>query len=237
MSDYLTRLAARALGRAEVVQPRLPSLFEAAASPALDEHVIREAPPRDSGTIRPAPPWSPGRPVAEPASPGDLSASPGGRPDMPSRVRPAPPADDAEPSSDAAPPPGTAAMFARDRDAARARDAYDGAGLEDGRAERRDARPSPADVPPDLAQPVAPPRHRADATRSEARDAAPARGLRPAVAVERPARENAPSVRVTIGRVEVRAVAPPPPRPAPARPRAPRLSLEEYVRLRDEGRR
>jgi hypothetical protein len=59
------------------------------------------------------------------------------------------------------------------------------------------------------------------------------------VVVERPARGDAPSVRVTIGRVEVRAIAPPPPRPALARPRSPvpRLSLDEYVRLRDEGKR
>jgi hypothetical protein len=60
---------------------------------------------------------------------------------------------------------------------------------------------------------------------------------RPAVIVELPARGEAPSVRVTIGRVEVRAVTPPPARPASARQRPPRLTLDEYVRLRDEGKR
>jgi hypothetical protein len=44
-----------------------------------------------------------------------------------------------------------------------------------------------------------------------------------------------PTIRVSIGRVEVRATAPTPP-PAPAaRPAGPRLTLEEYVRRRNEG--
>jgi hypothetical protein len=45
-----------------------------------------------------------------------------------------------------------------------------------------------------------------------------------------------PTIRVTIGRIEVRATAPAPP-PAPAaRPTGPRLTLEEYMRRRNEGR-
>lgn len=45
-----------------------------------------------------------------------------------------------------------------------------------------------------------------------------------------------PVIRVTIGRIEVRAAAPaPPPAPAP-RPAGPRLSLEDYLRRRGEGR-
>jgi hypothetical protein len=45
-----------------------------------------------------------------------------------------------------------------------------------------------------------------------------------------------PTIRVTIGRIEVRATAPAPP-PAPAaRPAGPRLTLEEYLRRRNEGR-
>jgi hypothetical protein len=39
----------------------------------------------------------------------------------------------------------------------------------------------------------------------------------------------APIVRVTIGRIEVRAISQPPPPPRPARPAAPRLSLDEYL--------
>jgi len=48
-----------------------------------------------------------------------------------------------------------------------------------------------------------------------------------------------PTIEVTIGRVEVRAVHPPTPvaRPKPAAPVAPRLSLEEYLRNQNGGRR
>ena len=46
------------------------------------------------------------------------------------------------------------------------------------------------------------------------------------------ARDQAPIVRVTIGRVEVRAIHPPAPAPKPARPAAPKLSLDEYLRGR-----
>jgi hypothetical protein len=48
-----------------------------------------------------------------------------------------------------------------------------------------------------------------------------------------------PIIEVTIGRVEVRAVHPPAPvaRPKPIAPAAPRLSLEEYLRNQNGGRR
>ena len=48
-----------------------------------------------------------------------------------------------------------------------------------------------------------------------------------------------PTIEITIGRVEVRAVQPPAPvvRPQPAAPAAPRLSLEEYLRNQNGGRR
>ncbi len=49
MSDFLTNLAARSLGTAEVVRPRVPSLFE---------------PTRREGGLRPAQPsWPAGRAV------------------------------------------------------------------------------------------------------------------------------------------------------------------------------
>jgi hypothetical protein len=52
------------------------------------------------------------------------------------------------------------------------------------------------------------------------------------------AKESAPVVRISIGRVEVRAVLPtaPAPRPAPARPR-PGLSLDDYLKEREGGKR
>ena len=50
--------------------------------------------------------------------------------------------------------------------------------------------------------------------------------------------EPAPTIKITIGRVDVRAIMPaaPAPRPAPARP-SPALSLEDYLKQREGGRR
>jgi hypothetical protein len=44
-----------------------------------------------------------------------------------------------------------------------------------------------------------------------------------------------PAIRVTIGRVEVRAIHMPVPVPKPAKPTPPRISLEDYLRKRDKG--
>jgi hypothetical protein len=70
-------------------------------------------------------------------------------------------------------------------------------------------------------------------------DAPAERSLRgPLVATHEP--PTTPTIRVEIGRVEVRAVAPPPPMPptrrtVPARP-SPTLSLDDYLKQRNEGR-
>jgi hypothetical protein len=47
--------------------------------------------------------------------------------------------------------------------------------------------------------------------------------------------DEAPIVRVTIGRIEVRAVHPTAPAPKPAKPAPPRLSLEDYLHERKRG--
>jgi len=57
--------------------------------------------------------------------------------------------------------------------------------------------------------------------------------------VSPPVSQSAPTIRVTIGRIDVRAVmppAPPAPRSRPSRP-GPTLSLEDYLQQRREGRR
>jgi hypothetical protein len=53
--------------------------------------------------------------------------------------------------------------------------------------------------------------------------------------VERRASKSAPIIRVTIGRVEVRAVHPPAANPKPAKPATPKLSLDDYLRKRARG--
>jgi len=56
--------------------------------------------------------------------------------------------------------------------------------------------------------------------------------------MEQESPSSSPTVRVTIGRIEVRAVmAPAPPSPQRSLPAAPRLSLEDYLKQRDGGRR
>lgn len=47
---------------------------------------------------------------------------------------------------------------------------------------------------------------------------------------------EAPTIQVTIGRIEVRATPPPAPVPKP-RPASPTMSLDDYLRQRNEGRR
>jgi hypothetical protein len=55
--------------------------------------------------------------------------------------------------------------------------------------------------------------------------------------VEQGPSTSEPIIRVTIGRVEVRAVHPPVPMPKPVKPAPPRLSLEDYLRKRARGSR
>ena len=52
----------------------------------------------------------------------------------------------------------------------------------------------------------------------------------------RPIDAQPPVVRITIGRVDVRAAAPAPPPPDPPDPAAPRISLDDYLRQHSEGR-
>jgi hypothetical protein len=49
--------------------------------------------------------------------------------------------------------------------------------------------------------------------------------------------KSAPTIRVTIGRIEVRAVQSPAPAPKPVKQRPPKLSLEDYLRKRARGSR
>ncbi|HMB53360.1 MAG TPA: hypothetical protein VKU40_08590 [Thermoanaerobaculia bacterium] len=89
-------------------------------------------------------------------------------------------------------------------------------------------RPTP-DAPSQRHPPLEPlpPSRRADAAAAEDRHQP----------LETSAADAPPAIRISIGRVEVRAVAPerPAARPAPRRPAEPRLSLEEYQRRRRES--
>lgn len=53
--------------------------------------------------------------------------------------------------------------------------------------------------------------------------------------VEKRSSTSPPVIRVTIGRIEVRAVQSPAPTPKPAKPPLPKLSLQEYLHKRERG--
>lgn len=64
------------------------------------------------------------------------------------------------------------------------------------------------------------------------------RSMRPSTPAFTPQREAEPTIKVTIGRVDVRAMMPTPPAPRPASPRPkPSLSLDAYLKQREEGKR
>ena len=238
MSDFLTRLAERQMSDAPGVAPRLPSRFAPAepAPPAI------EALPQP----RPLVVASPVASVLERAA-----------------VRPVEhhadsPARDEQPRS-AAEPHAREIPLAPDRTAAPARQAV--VPTPDGRpasideplvAERRTPPPPSNRLPRE--QPRAEPRDEMRAT-SDLVPPSPRHPIpEPTVLVRRPSavmpatrhrserveptavRGEAPVVTVTIGRVEVRAIVPP---PAPERPKADArkaLSLEDYLERRHGGR-
>lgn len=212
MSDFLSRLAARAVGESAAVRPRTPGLFEepgAAADATLeivDEQVVapRPGPVRDDGHAEPsnaraASPFAPTRAVAE-----SVTATPGAEA-APSAPRPhqiagAPPAISGAGRDERRPEP----VGARRRDPV----AVTASDLQGRPVASAAVRVTPA----------------APAT-AAARE--PAFGARAAVA-----RHDEPAVRVHIGRLEVRANLHQPASEQPRReaPRAEGLSLADYLR-------
>jgi hypothetical protein len=228
--SFLRMLAERTIGARPSLMPRLPSRFEtpqidfnppaeigvapvaAPAAPAPPEPAIDEE-------VAPAPP--PEDPIARKA----VEPAPTARPRPPAPAYRPPPDIDREPGTaerarsnddggDAAPPPPRSAVAAH-------------IAAEAERSERhaiRAAEPPPLRLLP--LRPAAPPLQ-----------PSPTRGNRSAVA-DRQDRDDgaeAPSVRIHIGRIEVRAVTetkPPAPRPSPAPSR-----LDVYLKGRNGGRR
>jgi hypothetical protein len=209
MSDFLGRLAERTLGVAEAIQPRIAPLYAAGASPPIEQ---------TETTLRSRPESTP--PRVNPASP---SSSP----DAPSWpvVSDTPP--DVEVVSNDRPPDRTSETPAQQEEPTvqpvpTVRDVQPGV-----RAERL---PEDRRSPPAL---LVPSRPRPEVTRVVEQHALD--GSSPLRADPAPA---LPTVRVTIGRIEVRAVYPAPqtPRPTPAAPR-PALTLEQYREQRRGGER
>jgi hypothetical protein len=232
MTDYLGRLAARALGVGEVAQPRR-SLFEprrGAPEPFASVELEDAAPPRSEASTRPREATR----LPQPEAP--VAPEPAGRPPLPPTLR-AP-----EGTVPGAPVPERAPAAAARRAQEEAVSPTVRRRTPARESVARPARPTPEPAParrPTVRDALAP---RAQAP-PPARRAAPA-VVAPTLAVRPPppplnvqVREPAPTVRVTIGRVDVRAVAPEPPARPKRKPKpAPRVSLDEYLgRARSGG--
>jgi hypothetical protein len=244
MSDFLTRLAERSVGRPPAVTPVLPSLYEPAPDEgfvdAIEEvETLGPVSRRDGDpSLKSVPSWSEPAPAlsapefaaarlnaperrdegpqpAEAPVPQSME-SPAAAGPVPTPARPEAPT--MAPLSRAAERPVPVAAAAPDslsREGAPAPDPI---------------RPSRANAP-ERAEPAAPTPHGPLAVTPRRPDPTPS--------VEIPTPSSPPVVRVTIGRVEVRAVlpvAPAPPAPEPASADT-RLSLDEYLKTRSEGQR
>ena len=206
MSDFLSRIAARAVGAPALAQPRLPVFLPGTAAAGLevidDEVVAPATPPR-----APAQPSSePGR--AEPRSVREATPLPAAPVEPPRTVPPAPA------------PPGPAAGITRQERLLPA--------LEPVLAIRPDSESDARSAKPRATVAVT----AVPATPTASVIAAPAGAAAPAAVAT--ARDEPPPVRVHIGRLEVHASvgeAPRPQRrPEPREPEA--LSLSDYLRGR-----
>jgi len=206
MSDFVSRVAARAVGRAAVARPRLPALFEPGGAGAGLEVVEEVVAPRPRTLVRPAE-FSP-QPSASPAA--------GPKPPVSRRSRAA-----EAPAPTAAPERPSPAVRRDDNPAATRQ-----------RSESRDdtivEQLTAVEDATVLVAAAAP------AATVAAGPAAPAKqAVLPEAQPPRSA-ATSPPVRVHIGRLEVRANLQEPPRPQrPAeRPRSQELSLGDYLRGR-----
>jgi hypothetical protein len=214
MTDFLGRIAARAVGAAAVAQPRLPGLFEppgAAGGTTLEvveEEVVLRPPrsPRSEDTAAPEPSPAPALSPAVPAPPATERGE-----QLTEILAGQPPELAASASEPAAPP----AAALREREPVHAEAVTVAAAAPEVASAPRAA---VAAVPLTRAQPAA-----------DAREPAPSVATRA---------EEPPPVHVHIGRLEVRANVPEPPRERPrrepSRPEA--LSLADYLRGKREGR-
>ena len=230
MSDYLNNIVARSLSVADVVQPRVPHLFEqtVTATPVDAEPVSRGESVAERVidyseaqqipySASPSAPVNPtvASPVLEqfqpePAAPVALS---------PTQVLPEPPMPDTSTKSAAtaaANAPATQQRRAVNQNAGRVVDPV-----------------VPSRVGPSQTKPSATVRNGEPVTRRTAASISQA-ALPP---VNRGEQQLAP-IRINIGRVDVRAIMPaaPPVVPNSSRPK-PALSLESYLKQREEGKR
>jgi hypothetical protein len=215
MSDFLSNLIARSFTDAPVIQPRVPSLFETKSNEFLDE--------QHSSTLR--------VPASETISPASVPESSAMRTTVAPRSEAEP--RDARAEQSLIKPHTIAHEKAPVVAPARQ--------LQTEAAETREVevKTSKASVPASSS-----PDERKDSDNkervfesfSEVRPIQPRRRKDFSPIEQRPS-TSAPRVRVTIGRIEVRAIHPPAHAPKPTKPAPPRISLEDYLRKREGGSR
>lgn len=215
MSDFLASLLARGMGAAPAIRPRLPSLFESPAgrAPMVEANEVAEA-----VVLRPAPPTATSRDTVM-GGEAQVHLAP---PPAASPGRALTPPQSTQPESGRATVMATAAMAGP-------------------------VVPPPTPTHPPSVETGAKPRSEPATGMAPSIPRMPAPPLpaaviplsRPvAVRVAEPQRPpEPPSVRITIGRVEVRAVPANPPAARPGRRASPKLSLEDYLRPRAGGAR
>ena len=232
MPDFLSRLAERTLGRGEVVRSRVAPLFAAGLELAAEEleppvpvleneSAAAEGAPSEEEARRPAvlrrtghvePPASEGRSVPVLRQP--LVEAPPPTAVWPPLVEPieAPEGPLVPLAARSSVEPARAGQLPRDRHAA------------DRLAPAPDEKSTPGWRPPvpQDAPPVSPTGPMADGPRAPNREALST---------------QTPTVKVTIGRIDVHAVFPEPVAPKPASPVAHSLSLDDYLKQRREGMR
>jgi hypothetical protein len=241
VSDYFTRLAEQALGVAPAPRPVVPSRFERVAAPSpptLELEADRETGAAPPPTTSPQP--------AATGSPPPIAAGP-----APGRAEPATVGQAAaDAAHDQRPRPATEPT---DRSSAvttrrRRTTVTDDHRLDDEGPPRRGHGVVPWATDRDPLPTLVGATPQVDRSPTEERPlvaapaTAPAPSPSPSVAPRRePAAPPEPTVHVTIGRVDVRAVPPSPASPPTARPHAPggrreRTSLEAYLRGGGSGR-
>jgi len=232
MSDFFEGLAARNSGAATALRPRVASAYETGDAGELASEVVHEVPATMSAAtaVPPSPPSSPREPVA--------TAAPAGTPAEPperllvrnvvltrNETREAPPATIREERLEERVESVHVHEHTHHEESRieRVREVLE----REEPAERHPALNAIGDPEPAAAKPPARPRILDNRS--------PVANRQPPTVNRQPAPD--PVVRITIGRVEVRAVHPPQPAPRPVPPpAAPGPSLEEFLEQRERRR-
>ena len=215
MNDFFSNLIARSFSDAPVVQPRLPSLFETAANEFSDEgqsSIPALAAPETIPTTAPKGVASKSLPASSPVRNRIANAS--------------------EASAEEHPLVSDAPEQKRAPEIVQARSSEEGAPTRELRVKtKRMIVPAESFAYGEKHEDY---KTRASESFSQRRSVKP-RVRKDLSAVDQRSSTTPPIIRVTIGRVDVRAVHQPTPAPKPTKASPPKLSLEDYLHKRERG--